>query len=63
MSSDLEREVDYIVKMILRHRKELKEWKPSPEYYKMLEMTRRQMEEAKKLGELVDKKLKALGEL
>jgi hypothetical protein len=63
MSSDLEKEADYIVKMIVEDRKKLREWKPDETYYKVMEQTRRQMEEAKLLGQKVREKLKAMGEL
>jgi GH25 family lysozyme M1 (1,4-beta-N-acetylmuramidase) len=60
--SDLEREADFIVNMILRDRKALKEWKPDEGYYKACANTRKHMEEARKLMELVRQKLKALGQ-
>jgi len=60
--SDLEKEADFIVQMILRDRKALKEWKPDETYYKVCADTRKKMEEARKLMELVQRKLKALGE-
>ena len=53
MSSDLEKQAEFIAKMIAEDRKKLKEWVPSPEYYKMLEGTRKAMEEAKLLGQPV----------
>jgi hypothetical protein len=60
--SDLEKQADFIVKMILEDRRKLKEWKPDETYYKVCADTRRQMEESKRLMELVQQKLKALGE-
>jgi hypothetical protein len=60
--SDLEKEADFIVKMILEDRRKLKEWKPDETYYRVQADTRKKMEESKKLMELVQQKLKALGE-
>jgi pyruvate-formate lyase-activating enzyme len=62
-SADLEKQAEFIARMIVEDRKKLRAWTPSPEYQKMLEWTRRSMEEAKKLSELVRQKLKAMGEL